>query len=184
MPDSASSREPSIRDFLWEHENERHLGLFSAIGRIVVQWGQIEFQFSLNTTFLHTNLGGVASIPNPPRQSSKIGFWRKCFRDIPALKPYEKEASDFATKFSDAKTSRDNLLHHNWGVAFEENPADVIIGGGIKIHFDGHSLTRSEMHIQRLYDFTFSLAEINTELLRFSFLLTTTPLRQQFGKSE
>jgi len=40
------------------------------------------------------------------------------------------------------------------------------------------------MDIQRLYDFTFSLAEINTELLRFSFLLTTTPLRQQFGKSE
>lgn len=103
--------------------------------------------------FLYTNLGGEASIPNPPRQSSKkIGFWRKCFRDIAALKPYEKEASDFATKFSDAKTSRDNLLHHNWGVAFEENPADVIIGGGIKIHFDGHSLTRSEMDIQRLYN--------------------------------
>ena len=53
-------------DLLWPHETVNHLACYSAIGRIVVQWGQLEDHFSANIFTLHRNLGGNKLQERPP----------------------------------------------------------------------------------------------------------------------
>ncbi|MGD9615765.1 MAG: hypothetical protein AB7H90_10505 [Alphaproteobacteria bacterium] len=113
---TSSPKEPSIRDFLWEHEGAHHLRIYSAIGRVVVLWGVLESHFSMDVMILYRNYGGNTLSKNPPyTMDEKISFWRRCFCQLPSLKPYEKNAKDIAEILDDMNNDRNILLHYNWG---------------------------------------------------------------------
>lgn len=175
MPDSSEpAPEATVRDLLYENETTRHLLFYSAIGRVVVLWGDVEAGFGILAMMLYQN-GGDAHTPRPPYQfSEKIKFWRRCFDRLPELSAHRKMASKFADDMAAAAKQRDAMIHSNWNVALDHdaNPTSLTLkGSSIVGKESGHRLMKAEMSLQALYKFTATISNLKFRSVSFTVIV-------------
>lgn len=100
-------------DALGEFEDDTK-ALFSAVGFIVVQWGQAEQCLELISHTLFQEFGGkrLASEHKLPKMlGRKVAFVRKCFNKIPAVAEFKTEALEMLDLFNELADDRHNVIH-------------------------------------------------------------------------
>jgi hypothetical protein len=186
MPDS-SEPELSVRDFLYEKETVRHLLFYSAIGRIIVLWGELEAGFGIGAMMLY-QLGGDALTPRPPYQlSQKIKFWRRCFEQLPDLAEHRKGACKFADEMAEAARDRDAIVHNNWNLGLDhdrKSTALTLAGRGIVAKETGHHLRGAEMSLENLYKFTATISDLRFRMLFFTMALSSLQGRRRWHEKQ
>lgn len=164
--------EHSYRDFLFEHENERHLAYFAAIGRIIIAWGMLESQFNSNIMLLFSSLGGNSQAKEPPRAlGKKIDFWNKCFRNLPVLADKRAFGLAYGEALKSTAEARNLMIHTNWGNVMSDDKTDYIVGGGMNSDALGFTHYNTSMSLISLHKLTNDIANGQTTLLPFTFHL-------------
>lgn len=86
--------------------------LFSAIGFVVVQWGQAEQSLDLITALLYQSLGGNQYAKRLPKMlGKKLEFLGTCLEQIPTCIPLRDEGEALITSFRDLSNKRHDLIH-------------------------------------------------------------------------
>lgn len=88
--------------------------LFSAVGFIVVQWGQAEQSLELVSQLLFLHFDGKAMADRqelPKMLQTKLKFVRKCFSDNPQLAEFKTEAITMVDLFHEVKDARHDITH-------------------------------------------------------------------------
>jgi len=86
--------------------------LFSAVGAIVVQWGQAEQTLDMIVAMIYHSYGGKAvgkRIPQPLNQ--KLKFVRKCAETINELRSHRQHIEKLAFDFEQLSSRRHELVH-------------------------------------------------------------------------
>lgn len=163
---------PHYRDFLFDHENNRHLAYYSAVGRIVVAWSMLESQFDVCIWLMYESLGGKTLVKEPPRAlTRKVDFWKECFRKLPNLQSHKDAAYEFGDQLSSAAGDRNRMLHTNWGNMFSADKFEQVTGSGFKSDASGYTHYNSTMTLEGLGDLLQCIADLQTRMLPFTFFL-------------
>lgn len=107
----ARNLKPRRRPRSWESD---YTALLTAVGALVIEWGQFERQLGQWTTLIFVRLHGarLAGRDKAPGEfSRKVEFLRKCFRRIKALQPYRDEALAILAEAEIVGEVRHNLVH-------------------------------------------------------------------------
>ncbi len=169
---------PSIQDFLYGHETAAHLAFYSAVGRTVVLWGDLEHGFGLQVMFLYHSEEARGLEHRPPYQlSKKISFWRKCFDNIPFLQNHKKQGHRFADALRDLAKERDTIVHFNWSAAIDSlKPFQASIAGrSVMGKEDGHYLLGSEIDLHELIKMAERIADLKSQLVGFILIVNALP---------
>jgi hypothetical protein len=161
-----------ISDFLAEHETEEDMALYSALGRVVVMWGQLEYHFGNGVQMLYDMHGGAPLIARPPYSiSEKRDFWKKCFNVLPNLVEYREEALKFAGDLKIASKNRHDLIHFSWGLAPSEGLVGAVRGQSIKGTAVGHEHDELVLPFMALIDFAEKIDKLQMRMLGFTLFL-------------
>mgnify|MGYP001302772645 CR=1 FL=1 len=171
------SKEPSYRDFLYDTETAEQLGYYTAIGRVCVVWGMLEFQFDTNVWLMYEGLGGHALSPigRPRTLDKKIELWRQCYDKIPELKPQQEAAIKFADRLKLASVDRNTMLHTNWGNLLAQAELSEVIGGGFRVEHTQYRHYNAKLNLEWLYKLTEEIGALQTALLAFTLATTRLP---------
>lgn len=170
MSDALTQRQ--IGDFLLKHETAGDIELYIAIGRVVIEWGGLEQNFSHVVAWLYRHHGGSKLVSEPPfGLKRQIEFFNDCFKELPHLSPIRKQAERFARGFTTAKKNRDDLLHFSW-----TQPAEQISQGrSIKASRNGHVRRKLNLPIKALIEFATNLRKLNTSFLLIILVVYCEP---------
>lgn len=94
------------------HDDDSLDALFTAVGFVVVQWGQAEQSLELATAILYQNLGGKPLAKRLPKMlETKLDFVSKCLAKLPALKHLLAEGDALVADFRRLSVKRHDLIH-------------------------------------------------------------------------
>jgi hypothetical protein len=85
--------------------------LFTAVGAVVIQWGQAEQTLDMIVAIIFRSYGGDRvrkKIPQP--LSEKIKFIRNCL-EIEAISPHKEELNNLANNFERLSNTRHDIIH-------------------------------------------------------------------------
>jgi hypothetical protein len=162
----------SLSDFLYEGETEEDLALYSAMGRVVVLWGRLEYHFGCAVMILHDLHGGRALTKEPPfKISKKLEFWKDCFKSLPDLQKHHETASSFAGEMKKASKNRDDLLHFSWGAPDNPGGPGTVRGQSIKATAKGHEDGELILPVRALLDFAEHIEKLQMRMMGFTLLI-------------
>ncbi|HVR59431.1 MAG TPA: hypothetical protein VMT72_21680 [Pseudolabrys sp.] len=143
------------------------MALYSAIGRVVVMWGQLEHHFGGAVELLYSAHGAANLKPTPPVSiSNKLELWKLCFRKLPQLSAHQEDAARFAGDLKIASKNRNDLIHFSWGIAPAPH-SNVVAGQSIR----GVDFRELDLPLGALLDFAEHVEKLQLRLLGFTFLL-------------
>lgn len=148
---------------------------YQALGQLVVAWGRLEAHLlACIQDILQTPATAGQRLPQSSAEHLKL--WRDAFCESPALKPYEKEAVDFADRMQELADFRNPIIHGHWEPFNHTIPltSDVL---NIKQSkgTDGVyiiEVKRIIVSTNHLIELAHKVSSMNIELLRFNSILS------------
>ena len=95
----------------WEEE---YTALLTAVGALIIEWGQFERQLDHWITLILVRLDGARLADRkraPGELSRKVEFLRKCFRRLKPLQPFKDEALAILKDAEIVAEVRHNLVY-------------------------------------------------------------------------
>jgi hypothetical protein len=145
---------------------------YQALGQLVIAWGRLEAHLlACILNILQTPATAGERLPQFSAEHLKL--WRDAFCESPALKPYEREAADFADRMQELAALRNPIIHGHWEPFNHTTP---LTAGVINIKqakgTDIIEIKRIAVSTDRLLELAYEASKMNIELLRFSSILS------------
>lgn len=155
-------------------EPEGATAYYEALGRALVLWGRFEVHFS-GCLMIILSLPEAASItaPLPISWNNRAAFWRKAFKVLPSLEPFQEPALSLIGSIMDSIGDRHLMAHGSWGEFVGTDPLTMKVnnispkrGSPGVIEFANYKIT-----IDKLREIASEVDSFNTQLLPISFFL-------------
>jgi hypothetical protein len=108
----------------------------------------------------------------PQSLAKHIKLWRDAFCNSRALKPYKKEATDFADRMQELANRRNPIIHGHWERFNHTTPLTADVFNIKQAKGNVIEIKRITASTDRLLELAHEASKMNIELLRFSSVLS------------